>query len=173
MIKFKLIIVTLIALAGACYLYAQKIYTWTDANGVTHISDQPPPQDTKVDDVIKYDKKPPLEQEEIQQKTDALRKRIERQKKIDAAQRAKVTAAEAEKKAQETMATAHEKIQENQEYVRELSTRRWKRRKFRKRIDRIKIETEAIQSEAEIAAREAEEAARKARQAAAEAGETP
>ncbi len=37
----------LIALMATAPVCAQQVYTWTDANGVKHFSDAPPPPDTK------------------------------------------------------------------------------------------------------------------------------
>ena len=164
--------VFLMAISGMSHLYAQQLYTWTDENGVTHITDQPPPPRVKVEDVLKYKEKTPQEQAAIDRKMEQLRQSIEQQDKIDAARRAEVAAREAEKQAEEAVENAQEQTQENQEYIRKLSNRKWKRRKFRKRIERIKTETEATQAEAQTEARQAEEAAKKARAAAAEAQKT-
>ena len=159
------------AISGISHLYAQQIYTWTDENGVTHITDQAPPKKAGVADVINYKEKTPQEQAAIERKIEQLHKNNKRQDKIDAAQRAEVKAREAEKQAQEAMENARKETQDNQEYVRKLSNRRWKRKKFRKRIERIKIETEATQAEAGAVAQQAEKAAQQAKQAAAEARE--
>jgi hypothetical protein len=149
---------------------AQQIYTWTDANGVVHLSDQAPPQDVSVDEVLKYPEKTPQQQQAIEEKIEQQRQRLERLDRIDAAQRAALEARRAEEKARQAKAEAEAELRANQEYVRQLSNRRWKRRKFRKRIERIKIETEATMAEAAAAAQQAEEAARKASEAAAAAG---
>ena len=167
-----LIVAFSIVFSSSYLIEAQQIYTWTDENGVTHITDQAPPKEARVEDVIQYKEKTPQELAEIERKIDALRKNNERQEKIDAAQRAEVAAREAEKQAREAMEKAREETEINQEYVRKLSTRKWKRRKFKKRIERIRIETEATQAEAEAAVKRAEEAAKKAQEAAAEARET-
>ena len=37
-------IIFFVAVMGASDLGAQKLYTWIDENGVTHITDDPPPQ---------------------------------------------------------------------------------------------------------------------------------
>ena len=34
--------------------YADRLYTWEDNNGVTHISKEPPPQKTKLIDIMDY-----------------------------------------------------------------------------------------------------------------------
>lgn len=156
----------------ATHLCAQQIYTWIDENGVIHITDQPPPKKATVEDVLKYKEKSPQEQAAIERKIEQLRNSNERQNKIDAAQRAGVKARETEKRSKEAMAKAQEETQHNQDYIKRLSNRRWKRKKFRKRIERIKTETEASQAEAEAVVQQAEEDAQKAQQAAAEAGES-
>ena len=34
--------------------HADRLYTWEDDNGVTHISKEPPPQKTKLIDIMDY-----------------------------------------------------------------------------------------------------------------------
>jgi hypothetical protein len=34
--------------------HADRLYTWEDDNGVTHISKEPPPQETKLIDIMDY-----------------------------------------------------------------------------------------------------------------------
>ncbi len=58
----------MMAILGASHLNAQQIYTWTDENGITHITDQAPPKKARVQDVIKYKEKTPQEQEAIERK---------------------------------------------------------------------------------------------------------
>lgn len=166
-----LTVILLATIIGVSTLDAQQIYTWTDENGILHISDQAPPKDVNVDEVLKYREKTPQEQAAIEREIEKQRQRIERQNRIDAARQAELEARQAEEKARQVRAAAQEELRVNQEYVKQLSTRRWKRRKFKKRIERIKIETEASLAEAEATAQQAEETARKARQAAAAARE--
>jgi hypothetical protein len=169
---FSLTVIFLVAGLGSSHLDAQQIYTWTDENGVTHITDHAPPKKARVDNVIKYEEKTPQEEDAIERKIERLRESNERQDKIDAAQRAAVQAKEAEKRAEEAVEKARQETQVNRDYVRQLSTRSWKRRKFKKKIERINIETEASQAQAEATVQQAQEAAKKAREAAEEAGET-
>ena len=100
-----------IFIASVCHLEAQQIYTWTDENGVTHITDQPPPKEARVEDVIQYKEKTPQEEAAIERKIEALRKSNERQEKIDAAQRAEVSARKADKQAREAVAKAREETE--------------------------------------------------------------
>jgi hypothetical protein len=164
--------VLLLAILGVSHLNAQNIYTWTDAKGVTHITDQPPPQNATVEDVVKFKEKSPQELEAIEHRKEQLRKWNERQDKIEAARRAEAEARQADRRAEEAMQRAQDEYEYNQDYVRALGNRRWKRRKFRKRIEGLKLETEATQAEAQAAAQQAEEAAKKTRDAAAKARES-
>ena len=38
--------------------YADRLYTWTDAKGVTHITQDPPPDTAKAVDTIEYSPQP-------------------------------------------------------------------------------------------------------------------
>jgi len=151
-------------------LVAQQIYTWIDENGVTHITDTPPPPEAELEDIVEYKEKSAQEREAIDRKIQQQRQRFERQDKIDAAQRAEVEARKAEKRARTAVEQARKQTQDNQDYIRKLSNRKWKRRKFKKRIKRLQLENEAAQSEAEALVEQAEIQAQKAREAA--AGET-
>jgi hypothetical protein len=157
----------LLTLLTAISLNAQKLYTWTDANGVVHISDQPPPGTDRVEDVevMRYEEKTPQEIEAIQHKKENLRRQLDREERIEKARQAEIQAREAEEKAQAAAQQTQEKYEYNNEYIRRLTSTRNKRKKFRKRVDRIEAETEASQAEAKAAIEQAEEAAQKARTA--------
>ena len=161
----------LLTLLATLSLNAQKLYTWTDENGVVHLADQPPPKTDRVEDVevIKYEEKTPQEIEAIQHKKENLRRKFDREEQIEKARRAEIQAREAEEKAQEAVQQAQKEYEYNNEYTRRLTSTRNKRKKFRKRVDRIKTETEASQAEARASVVQAEEAAQKARTALKEA----
>lgn len=156
--------VFLLAILLATDPCAQQIYTWTDENGVTHLSDHAPPKNTNVKEVLNYKQKTPQEQAALEHRIEQERKSIQRQNQTDAAQRAELEARKAEKRAREAVEKAEEELRDNQKYVRKLSTRKWKRRKVRKKVERIAIETEASQAEAQSALKQAETAGLKAKQ---------
>jgi hypothetical protein len=162
-----LLVGLLLTLLAALDLNAQKLYTWTDDNGVVHIGDRPPPKTDNIEEVevIKYKEKTPQEIEAIQRKKQSLRLKFDKEEQIEKARQAEIQAREAEEKAQEAMQQAQEEYEYNNEYIRRLTSTRNKRKKFRKRVDRIKTETEASRAEAQAAAVQAEEEARKARTA--------
>jgi len=164
---YKILVGLLLTLLTALNLNAQKLYTWTDENGVVHLTDQPPPEKDRAEDVevIRYDEKTPQEIEAIQHKKENLRRQFDREERIEKARQAEIQAREAEEKAQAAAQQAQEEYEYNNEYIRRLTSTRNKRKKFRKRVDRIKTETEASQAETKAAIEPAEEAAQKARTA--------
>ena len=165
----------LFTLLATLSLNAQKLYTWTDENGVVHLADQPPPEKDRVEDVevLRYHEKTPQELEAIQHKKESLRRKLDREEQIEKTRRAEIKAREAEERAQEAVQKAQEEYEYNKEYIRRLTNTRNKRRKFRKRADRLKSETEVSQAEAKAAIEHAEEAAQKARTAFEEAQKDP
>ena len=172
---FKISVGLLLTLLTAISINAQKLYTWTDANGVVHIADQPPPEKDRVEDVevIRYEEKTPQEIEAIQHKKETLRHQLDREERIEKARQAEIQAREAEKKAQETVKQVQKDYEYNNQYIRRLTSTRNKRKKFRNRVYRIEAETQASQAEAQAAIKQAEEAVQKARTAAEVAQEDP
>jgi hypothetical protein len=154
-------------------LNAQKIYTWTDQNGVIHLSDQPPPEkDSAKDiDVMRYEEKTPQEIEAIQSKTDKLRQKLDKAEQIEKARQAEIQARKAQDQARQAVQKAQEEYEYNNQYIRRLTSTQNKRKKFRKRVNRIIAETEASRAEAKEAVEQAEKAVEQARKAAEEARE--
>jgi len=160
----------LTVLAGLS-LSAQRIYTWTDKNGVVNLSDQPPPEPDRVEniEVIEYDKKTPQEIEAIQKQKEELRHKFNKERQLEKTRQAEIQAGKAEERAREAVQQANEEFEYNNEYIRRLSSTRDKRKQFRKRIDRIKAETEATRAEAQAAVEQAAKAAQEAHTTAEEA----
>jgi len=144
---------------------AQKLYTWTDENGVLHITDQPPPKKARVEDVMTYKERTPEELEAIQRRKEQLRRQLDQDLQREKAREAQLNAQEAAEEAQEAKEQADKEYEENKAYIDRLSNRKWKRKQFRQKIDRLKKETEESYAEAESAAQRAEEARKKAEEA--------
>jgi hypothetical protein len=161
----------LLTLLVGLSLSAQRIYTWTDKNGVVNLSDQPPPEPGGVKDieVIEYDKKSPQEIEAIQKQKEQLRHKFDKERQLEKARQTEIQARNAKERAREAVKQAEEDFEYNNEYIRRLSSTREKRKQFRKRIDRIKAETEASRAEAQAAVEQAAKAAQEAHTAAEEA----
>jgi len=161
----KYIIATSIVLFGLCIASlpgAQKLYTWTDENGVLHITDQPPPQKAQIEDVMTYKERTPEELEAVQRRKDQLRRKLDQDLQLEKAREDRQAAQEAAEDAQAAKEQADKEYEENKAYIDKLSNRKWKRKKFRKKIDRLKKETEESYAEAQNAAERAEEAQKKA-----------
>ena len=137
---------------------AQKLYTWTDENGVLHITDTPPPQKAQIEDVMTYRERTPEELKAIQQRKDQLRRDLDQDIQREQAREAQLKAQEAAEDAQAAREKADKEYEENKAYIDKLSNRKWKRKKFRKKIERLKKETEETYTEAQKAAERAEEA---------------
>lgn len=164
--KYRTLITSLLlTLLAPLNVNAQKLYTWTDGNGVLHITDQPPPDAKGVEDidVIRYKEKSPQEIEAIERKKEELRRRFDEEKRIERARQAEIKAEEAQKQAQKSLQEAREKYEYNKEYIRRLTSTKTKRKQFRNRVLRLKAASEAALAEAEEAVEQADEAARKAR----------
>ena len=151
---------------GAYDIGAQKLYTWTDDQGVIHITEDPPPHDASRESVTVYPPKSPQQIDAIERKKQQLRQDYKQFEKRQAVRQAEIEAREAQQRAQEAIQKVQQETEENQEYVRRLSSTQQKRRQFRKKIERIKNETEAAQAEAKKAEEEADAAVKKADQAA-------
>ena len=152
-------------------LNAQRIYTWTDKNGVVNLSHQPPPETDRVDhiEVMKYDEKTPQEIEAIQRRREKLRRRLAKEEQLQKARQAEIQAGEAEERSRKAVQQALKQYEYNNEYIRRLTSTQNKRKKFKKRVERLKAKTEASLAEAQAAVEKAEKAAQRAGTAAEEA----
>ena len=150
--------ILLISVLGVSLTDAQKIYTWTDEKGVLHITEQPPPEKAKVEDVMTFKERSPEELEAIQRKKNNIRRDYEKQEQLDQEEEARIKATQAEEQAKEAKEKAEKEYEYNKEYIERLSSTKRKRRQFRKKIERLKKESEESFAEAEEAAKRAEEA---------------
>jgi hypothetical protein len=64
-------------------LIAGKVYSWTDKNGVIHITNTPPPNGAEFKESVKYKDTTPQEMEDYHRKRKQDRERIETEKKIE------------------------------------------------------------------------------------------
>jgi hypothetical protein len=164
--KIVPVIAVFILASGAYDIGAQKLYTWTDAQGVTHITDDPPPRNASLENVTVYPAKNTQEIDAIERKKQQMRQDYKQFEEREASRRAEIEARQAQQQAQEAIQKVQQETEDNQEYIRRLSSTKQKRRQFRKKIERIKNETEAAQAEAKKAEEEADAAVKKADQAA-------
>jgi hypothetical protein len=148
----------LVLLTGmlAAFAYAGKIYTWTDENGVTHITEKPPPPGAQGQDVIEYTPKTDKQIEEIRRGQQTVREQQEMERAQQEAKDATRRAEQAKAKAAELSAVADQAFQRSEEFKKTTSytIRRWQKNK----TTRLRLEAEANQAR-EIASAAAQEAA--------------
>jgi hypothetical protein len=70
-------------------LSADKLYTWTDANGNLHITENPPPNNAKTKDVITYQPQTEAQIQKIQAEDRQAEIQSEAARKIDTTQETK------------------------------------------------------------------------------------
>jgi hypothetical protein len=154
---------TLVATANA--QSQSKVYTWTDARGKLHITDDPPPVDASVKDVVEAPAVPPAEarqrQEQRQQRVEARAGEQRRSDLEDVLRRAR----ESDEEAQAAVQRADEQTQRALEYRKRFGNTPSRREQFKYKIRAEEEKAEAARSEAQRAidqARAASEEARKA-----------
>ena len=139
---FLVIAITCICSISAA---AGKIYTWTDENGISHISEKPPPSNEKIDDVIEYTPRTTDEdrqtQEQRQQFIEQSNVQVEISQAERRAKRTRRRADEARAKAERAQAEADAAFQRSEEFKMKVSNtvRRWQKNK----ATRKKLEAEA------------------------------
>ncbi|MGD2271634.1 MAG: DUF4124 domain-containing protein [Desulfobacterales bacterium] len=136
-------------------LNAGSIYTWQDENGVTHISEKPPPAGTKLEAVIEYTPKTEEEIRSIRRQQEARREERAREAVLKNAQNARKIADEAKTRAEEAKRRAEQANQKAQEFRNKIGydTDRIKRNRYKIK----KMELEALKA-VEFARQAAEEA---------------
>ena len=143
-----------VALLLSTTVSAGQIHTWTDENGVFHMTDAPPPDSSRSVETYRYRKRPDRDLDAVQQ----IRAH---EKDADRIEQADNRAAEARKRAEEATLRAGEAeaaFQQEQKKTAELIQKATKRKK-----DALEIEQQ--QAVAKKAAELATEARRQARAA--------
>ena len=92
---FKIIIIALLSVGfGMHGAHADRMYTWTDDNGVIHITKEPPPPKTKADDVIDYKPQTAEQIQAVENQAKRQQQRDDQTKKLDRGKKARPTQAE-------------------------------------------------------------------------------
>ncbi len=136
-------------------LNAGKMYTWTDENGIIHITENPPPRSGRLEEVIEYTPKTEKEIQEIRHNQDSKRKERLKQAAFQDAQKARKRADETKIKAEDAKQKADVANQRVKELKKKVGydTDRIKRNRSAMR----KLESEALKA-MELARQAAEEA---------------
>jgi hypothetical protein len=144
---------------------AGKVYTWTDKEGILHITDQPPPATAKTVDVIPYEQQPPDVSQEVDRRQQDLHEQIIRDDLRRDAEAARRRAQEAEKRAQEAVERANRISVQTKDTIHNLPPPVPQYDSLYARSRQMIQQAEAAQAEARQAVEEARRAAAEARAA--------
>jgi hypothetical protein len=142
-----------------------KVYTWTDAKGKLHITDEPPPVDASIKDVVQESSVAPTEARQRRGQRDEARQDQKRRSDLEDSLR---RAREADEQAQEAIRRADEQTQQALEYRKRFGNTPSRREQFKYKIRAEEEKAEAARAEAQKAIDKARAAAEQARTAAAQ-----
>ncbi len=161
----KIYFIVCLVVIWAANASAGKIYTWTDAKGVTHITESPPPQGGKIDEVIEYTPKTKEEVDTIRERQQEFREQSQNSQTFRAAKTARKKADEARVRAEQAKAEADAAFQRSENFKAVVSNtvQRWQRNA----ATRKKLEAEAFeaQKKAQKAAEKADALEKRAKEA--------
>ena len=168
--RFLTITVGLSLLIFTAEAPGKTLYTWTDENGITHITETPPPPKARLEDRIEYSPQSRQEIEEIRQEmkqTQAVREKERIQQLAREAQREAADAAAKAEQAQTEADAAEKRLEEFKEKI-----NNWRRyQNNRSTILDLEAQRNAAKERALQAAEDARAAQRRAEQAKKEAEE--
>ena len=146
----------------ASSLMADKVYTWKDENGNLHITEQPPPKNARVKNVIQYkpqSEKTVQEQEHCEDLTD---KALEKKRRLQEAQQARADAEKARQQADAARARARETVRRSEEFIKTHDTNQYMRIAFKYKIKKAAEDARLAEEQARVAENKAAAAEKKA-----------
>jgi hypothetical protein len=130
-------------------LSAETLFTWTDEDGVVHISNRKPPGNIQIEDELQYEEQPgktPAEIEENEKQRQTDRKLAEAFDRVETEKR---KAKNARQRAEEAIKKANQIKKETDEYVQKVKFKARKRKSLRIKMKRRLKEANRVIAEAE------------------------
>jgi hypothetical protein len=158
------LIMVLLALATLCP--AGSLYTWTDAQGVTHITETPPPPNARGQDVFNYRPRTDAELKAIEEEKMAFKKQLENKAADQKAINARVKAKEASQRATEAEAAADAAQNKADAFRKQANTNIRRMQRNKATTLRLEAEAQAARQKAQSAQESAQTAADRAAEAA-------
>jgi membrane protein involved in colicin uptake len=157
--------VVLSILAAAAAHAQSTVYTWTDAKGKLYITDEPPPADANVKDIVESAPMAPAEvrQNELQRQRRS-EKRLEEQRGSETEEVLR-RAREADEQAREAIRRSDEQAQQALDYRKHFGNTPSRREQFKYKIREEDQKAEAARTEAQKAIDRAKAATEEARTA--------
>lgn len=163
LLRLGLIIFFFLAVTGP--LSADEVYTWTDKDGDLHITDEPPPQDATVRNVIKYKPQPEKEIQEIQRQQQMRENAVDRKRKLEEAQNLDLEAQKAAEEAKTARDKADAAVKDAKEYIDTHDRNQYMRRAYKYEMKKKAGEANTAVDRANAAAEKARKAEEKAQRA--------
>jgi len=155
-------ILVLIGLANS-ELSADQVYTWTDKDGNMHITAEPPPQNARVKDIIKYQPRPDETVTDAEQRPDSEAEATPGAPESDEVRQARTRAEKARKEAEIASARAEEATKAAEKYIETHNRNEYMRRAHKYKMRKAADDAKAAQEQARIAEEKAVEAEKKAK----------
>jgi len=155
-------IILMVFVATASTLLAEEVYTWTDESGNLHITEEPPPKNARVKDIIHYQPesgKAIQEQEHRERLDERLR---EKKRRLHEAQQARTEAEKARKEAEAARARAREVARRSEEFIKTHDTNQYMRVAFKYEIKKAIEDAKLAEQQARAAEEKAAAAEKKA-----------
>lgn len=143
-------IISALFLFSAHCAMAKTLYTWTDKDGVVHISESKPPAGAQQTDKTTYKAKPKEETSAIDRHKETQRKALMFENEARAkAKRARREADKAKKEMETAIEEANRMKAETDEYIRQWGIQARHRKSIKAKIDRKKDATNQAVAESE------------------------
>lgn len=142
-------------------VFADQVYTWTDKDGNMHITAEPPPQNARVKDVIKYQPRPDETLTDAEQRQDSKDVAAPGEPESDEVRQARTRAEKARKEAEIASARAEEATKAAEKYIETHNRNEYMRRAYQYQMRKAAGDAKAAQEQARIAEEKAVEAEKK------------
>ena len=143
-------------------LFADQVYTWTDKDGNMHITAKPPPQNARIQDVLKYQPRPDVTVPKAEQDQDSEADSAGDRQESEDLRQAREIAEKARKEAEIARAKADEAAKAAEKYIGTHSGNQYMRRVYEYQMREAAEDAKAAEEkaiEAEKKAKLAEEGA--------------
>jgi len=142
---------------------ADRVYTWTDKDGNMHITAEPPPQNARIKDIIKYEPRPDETVPDPEPHRDSEAATAPGKPESDEVRQTRAKAEKARKEAEMAGAKAEEVTKTAEKYIKTHNRNEYMRRAHKYKIRKAADDAKAAQEQARIAEEKAIEAEKKAK----------
>ena len=144
------------------HLNAAKIYTWTDAKGNLHMSEEPPPENAKIKDVVDYTPEAVEGNETREGSSEQGQDSPWIERKQQEARDARKQAETAAREARAAQEKANQAVQKANEYISTHNRNQYMRRAYKYEMRKVADEAKAAQEQARVATEKALKADKRA-----------